>query len=850
MAEVIKEVVSFDLDTKNAVATTNNLVSELKRLEQELAVLQKEGKDTAQVQAQITAASQKLNAQLGQTTTTVKGQAAQVQALNNANNNLSKTTNQVAQTQNNLAKASKTAATSVARSAGNIKSFGGAVALGAANLGNFLGIANLGSFAVGALTTVVDKAVVAFTEWLSPQDKVLEKSKELATAFATEALESKALFDAASLATEGTKDRAAAINAINEEYGKYLPNLLTEKSTNEEIAAAYQTVNNAILQNILVKAKAEEQTNLFTKLLQNQLELAKQEREEGFFGTVTTQALKANIEATKKEISNLDATFASVESNLQGLDLNIETTNVQTELKRTNAELQALDGLLKAGLITQKDYDAILEKLNKRIDGLNALQRAANKETDKATKKTKEAKTEYQVLKGSLSDLESELSRIQKLLSEQVKADDLENIKILTDEYNRLALQLETAKQAIEALKPKPIKLIDIQEIDVLKNAQIEVERLTIAQTNSIEQLETERGKALQQAANDAKTQLAINEQFDKRRLQLEQETDRKILQARLRVLQLQKTAAQIAGEETAKIEADIAAINLQITELNNKSITIDANVEPAKDKINKVRETVLAVIDGLQNLSNQVEDFLTQNTQRVIAQLDTAIQNQKDALATLLNNQSTANAKQVQAEQARLDALEKARQRAKEREAAIIIAQIAANSALTIARAAAEGGGIASAFTIAAALASLTFGFASARAQAEQSFYDGTTFLDDPSAPRGRDTIRINANRGEAIIPTATNAKYKTAVEAIYHQSVPAQAINDFVSNYGKPIAGLNDYIGFAPLPMLAGFGVGDTKQIEKYLKAILEKQTDSTVVVNVKGDGTADVTRRKNKF
>lgn len=47
-----------------------------------------------------------------------------------------------------------------------------------------------------------------------------------------------------------------------------------------------------------------------------------------------------------------------------------------------------------------------------------------------------------------------------------------------------------------------------------------------------------------------------------------------------------------------------------------------------------------------------------------------------------------------------------------------------------------------------------------STRVQAAQRFAEGTPYLDDRTAPHGKDTIPIYANRGEAIIPTEENLK------------------------------------------------------------------------------------------
>lgn len=60
-------------------------------------------------------------------------------------------------------------------------------------------------------------------------------------------------FSAAMNATAGSEARATAIEKINTQYGFYLPHLLTEKSSNDEIAAALRTVNSELERKILNK---------------------------------------------------------------------------------------------------------------------------------------------------------------------------------------------------------------------------------------------------------------------------------------------------------------------------------------------------------------------------------------------------------------------------------------------------------------------------------------------------------------------------------------------------------------------------------------------------------------------
>ena len=66
------------------------------------------------------------------------------------------------------------------------------------------------------------------------------------------------LSTAATSAAIGTRERAAAIKAINDKYGDYLPALLTEKTSNNDIKTALKGVNDELERKILLQAKEQE----------------------------------------------------------------------------------------------------------------------------------------------------------------------------------------------------------------------------------------------------------------------------------------------------------------------------------------------------------------------------------------------------------------------------------------------------------------------------------------------------------------------------------------------------------------------------------------------------------------
>ena len=103
-------------------------------------------------------------------------------------------------------------------------------------------IATAISVAIGAVTLFSDKI-------FKTHEQVRNMAAEAAVEIDNEKRKLNELQDAATRAASGSRERAEAIMIINERYGKYLPKLLTEKSTNEDIAIALQSVNTELEKN-------------------------------------------------------------------------------------------------------------------------------------------------------------------------------------------------------------------------------------------------------------------------------------------------------------------------------------------------------------------------------------------------------------------------------------------------------------------------------------------------------------------------------------------------------------------------------------------------------------------------
>ncbi len=143
---------------------------------------------------------------------------------------------------------------------GNLKGAAAAFkTLGKAMLANPFGLIVA---AVGALAAGIGTMISKSREATKELRELNKKTVDTTTAFVKAQTEIdrnrkslEELKDAATGAAEGSDERREAINKINRLYGDYLPKLLTEKTTNDELETALKNVNTQLENKIKLQAR-------------------------------------------------------------------------------------------------------------------------------------------------------------------------------------------------------------------------------------------------------------------------------------------------------------------------------------------------------------------------------------------------------------------------------------------------------------------------------------------------------------------------------------------------------------------------------------------------------------------
>jgi hypothetical protein len=867
MAEIINDVYQLEFDGKGFESEIQSLISQVQELESAMIDAQASGEDLGDMQNQLTGSVKKLDGVLGRETSSIDGLNQKQQILTKTQDGLNSESaayNSVTKANTSANKQLSTAVVSTTKNQkslgksllGSLRSFNSVRRAGQALGSVFRLIAGISPF--GLLLTVGPSILAFFTGAKKEIEEVKEATvnldevtKDITKSYFKETEELDNLFGALNEANKAGTDKSAIISEIQSKYGDYIGNINLETASQEQLEIAYRAASEAILDRILIEAKAAAARQILQKIVDRQIEAANQQ-------TASNKATTEAIKEQEAQLKNLGEQGEKARTNFEGLaeaSKAIIAADAQKDTKDLTGEL---DGLNDAFVNIEKNVkDAILEAVD-----FNNLTGSFSKSAKTATKST-------QALAGSISALESQLSALQKILKEQraisddaglaeiqkqieaqqvlveaarKKLADLQGVaeaeanidklrtELLLDESERKISILRNAaakeRDAVlgtEEQKAEQIRLINeklARNIEKIRQDSIdatikaideETERIRVAREQAaagdlvaieqtearklairLQSLEKERNQALVNAGNEiedvVKRNLAIeliNEEFDKRRVELEKSTQRLITEARIASIEATIKALESAGETAIEQKAEVEKLILELVELQriDPTVKIKADTEEAQAK---VKEFILNILPLIQEVGDAIFSALAQSAAALTERLDAAVQKSQSALDNIRQNSEDFNADQLALEKNRLQELEAARAAAAQKEQDIAVIQVAANSAVAIARAAAEGG-IAAPFTIAATLIALIAGLAQARNAASGAFFTGTEYLERNGAPKGRDTINIRAHEGERIVPTANNLKYFDAYSAFQNEKIPAGVANMFASGYLK---------------------------------------------------------------
>lgn len=456
--------------------------------------------------------------------------------------------------------------------------------------------------AVGALVT----ALVMFAGKTNAAEKATKRLNEVQKEFETNLASEKAqmdyLFDVIKKSNEGSEARATAIKLLNEKYGEYLPSLLTEKNTLQEIEKAQRFANDELVRSMSLKAKKtamEETANIYME--------SYEERYNDFIKRIAkgkSQEQKQVIEAQVNDIlSWLKDT--KIEYNVDTKSLKSSTAEYE-ELARKIREFDKMTGpmgtdskswmLNLLGLTQQMNKE--LDNQSKHYDNIAKGMTAPGKKTDGSDGG-----------KGGTPE-EKEMSLLKKLEAQK----------------NKVQQDWKEDTEANIALKNREIEKID-KEIERLKN--LGKAKTAAKEAKTVETAEHKKKKKEEKDDKDTVTALDKSDTsvlaaedliYKKRKIELDNFLgDQKITQDQHDMMMLSvetNTAlnrlniAQQYLKDAEALELHNGQKKVELVEKANQKV-VDAEARLAKSRAaqSKALENMLPEFKDKFNLTNQDDE-------------------------------------------------------------------------------------------------------------------------------------------------------------------------------------------------------------------------------------------------
>jgi tape measure domain-containing protein len=257
------------------------------------------------------------------------------------------------------------------------------------------------------------------TEELTAKQKIQnEVSRQIAEEYGKQAANSEVLFGKLKTLDKGSNEYKETIQAINTQYKEYLPYLLTNKSSLEEIKIAQDKLNASLMESIRLKIKEQTLTQVtsdfITKTQGNTMALVKQ-----------TGLTVAQIQNASTELAALakSESFDNLADRLRKMQKDV----ADGKFNRTEADLRRLEQLQNTSIKeyqTMRDYGSEIFALNEPTRLVNELKnvKTLSEETRQTLAKlagmTNKAKAEFLGLGVETRDYQKAVKEINDFFGE------------------------------------------------------------------------------------------------------------------------------------------------------------------------------------------------------------------------------------------------------------------------------------------------------------------------------------------------------------------------------------------------------------------------------------------------
>lgn len=304
--------------------------------------------------------------------------------------------------------------------------------------------------AVAALGYGLYKVWTYQTQAQKNQEKLNETIIEFNAECLKEERSMNQLFDALGRANKGTVERKKIIDTINTQYGKYLPNLLTEESSLDDINAAYKAINTSLKEQIALKIRNTATDKIVTEGVQTQAGAISKMRKSLQKRIKNSGLVDAMVKEIKQTTDEFQKSGSTWEKAWQQAYANVQR-KYSGKIKLGNGFASSMEDYVRsvfdtetAVALIEKQYEPFINKIqaeNEKVEDAVEINVKGTVVDDKTLQKLKELRR--LILDNELKLQSSRIAIMQDgkdkrvLLAEQEYKETLATIQKEREEYQK-----------------------------------------------------------------------------------------------------------------------------------------------------------------------------------------------------------------------------------------------------------------------------------------------------------------------------------------------------------------------------------------------------------------------------
>lgn len=333
----------------------------------------------------------------------------------------------------------------------------------------------------GLLLTAVNAVGLAIFAFTQRTNTAKEAYKDFVSQSSKALGELKLMYNSIRSANEGTQNRIDLIKEFNSKYGQYLDNLLSEKSTIEEITTAYNNAAVAIKSKIAQETLAKHVTDIQSKAIEKQADTL-----DGISEILSGRFTQSDVNKKMQVIVSFTEQQIAAGNSVDNIAYGVGRALLKTK-QLTVSEIRDIRLIMKKYAQQVKDTSEEVLAIESKLGRWIPKKKTSSENELPEVIVTPDSSTSTVSGTGSGTDDKNKFAAQEAEYYRQIaeiKKQYLEDSAMTQDEYNNRMLQAELKllqdKLSIAGLEPEEQQKIMDQVLDArikLRNAMIEQEK-------------------------------------------------------------------------------------------------------------------------------------------------------------------------------------------------------------------------------------------------------------------------------------------------------------------------------------------------------------------------------------